>query len=419
MLSLALAYLRDRGFVTAFNIILVALGVAALALLLLLSHQLEQRFTKDAQGIDLVVGAKGSPLQLVLSAVYHLDTPTGNIPTDALALLRADPGVARVVPLALGDNFRGFRIVGTEAAFLSIQDTRLASGEMFANVGDAVVGAVAARETGLTIGQKFVGTHGLSDDGHEATPFVVTGILAPTGTVTDRLILTSVESVWAAHGIAVPGADPPPHAHEEGHHHHHDVAQPATATLDPRAGPAAEHTALLVTYRNAMAAVRLPGTINRETQYQAAAPAIETARLLSLFGSAVDGARLFAWLLALTGGLSLFVVLLSHARTREGDLALLRVMGATRLQAAGLVLTEAALIAGAGVILGLVAAHMLLGLGGLLFPTLASIGVSATLFHPGELAIAAAVLGIGLVSALLPAWRVYHQDLAPILARTT
>jgi putative ABC transport system permease protein len=421
MIRLALAYLRDRSLITAFNILLIALGVASLAVLLLVSTQVEQRFSRDSAGIDLVVGAKGSPLQLILSSVYHVDVPTGNVPTQSLELLRGDPGVARAVPLALGDSFRGARIVGTEQSFLAIHGASPAQGRMFKATGEAVVGAEAALKTGLSIGRRFTGTHGVTEDGssHDHMAFTVVGILAPTGTVTDRLILTTVDSVWAMHGIEAPGAKPAKDTHAGHDHAAHEDHDQADAILDPRGGPKPEITAILVTYRNAMAAVRLPSAINRETALQAASPATETARLLNLFGAAIDGARLFAWLVALTGLASVFVVLLSAATAREGDMALLRVMGASRAQAAGTVLIEGLVIAGAGAILGLAAAHALLGLGASLFPTLSAIGVGPRLFHPGELAIAAAVLGLGGVAAAIPALRVGGTDLAETLSRAT
>jgi len=426
MLSLAMAYLRDRGLVTILNIALLALAVATLVILLLFSSQAASRFERDSRGIDLVVGAKGSPLQLILSAVYHVDTATGNIPLESLELLRKDPGVSRVVPLALGDNFKGFRIVGTDPGFLAVHGASLAEGRLFKAVGEAVLGADVARTTGARIGQRFVGSHGLEDDesqAHAATPFTTVGILSPTGTVTDRLILTSVESVWAVHGIEEHDhAGDTSHEHGSGHGHGTTASAEAGdegAILDPRGRPEPEVTALLVTYRNAMAAIRLPAAINRQTALQAASPATETARLLELFGSVLDGARLFAWLLTLTGGLSIFVVLLSAARAREGDLALLQVMGATRMQVASVVLLEGLIIAGAGALSGVLAGHALLGVARAAFPTLADIGLSPLLFHPGELAIVASVLGIGILAALLPALTVFRTDLAQTLSRAT
>lgn len=428
MFGLALAYLRDRALTTLLNIVLLGLAVATLAILLIFSTQLTDRLERDAQGIDLVVGAKGSPLQLILSSIYHIDAPTGNIPLDSVALLRRDPAVARVVPLAMGDSFRGYRIVGTEPSYLALYGAKLDQGKLFAKAGDAVLGATAARELGAGVGQKFVGSHGFGEGegvtGHDEHPFTTVGILAPTGTVIDRLILTPVESVWDVHGIehdhdgAAHHEGEAHHEHEAGEthadHDHEEAEAPligAAGTLEP------EVTALLVSYRSALGAVRVPSFVNRQTNMQAAVPAQETARLLTLFGAGIEGARIFAWLLAATGGLAIFVALLNAARAREGDLALLRVMGATRVSVFGTILLEGLLTAAAGALLGLVTAHGALAAARALFDPLAEIGLDPWRVHPGELAIFAGVLGIGLVAALLPALRVFRVDLARTLAR--
>jgi putative ABC transport system permease protein len=411
MLGLAVSYLRDRALTTWLNIVLLALAVATLVILLLVSSQLGERFERDARGVDLVVGAKGSPLQLILSSVYHIDMPTGNIPLDSVDLLRRNRSVAEVIPLALGDSFRGYRIVGTEPGYPALYGGRLAQGRMFAKAGDAVMGGTAARELGATLGQRFVGSHGLSDEegstGHEEHPFTTVGILAPTGTVLDRLILTSIESVWDLHGIE--------HGHAEQAYEHKTHEHEEAAAHGPQLEP--EVTALLVKYRSALGAVQVPGFINRQTDMQAAVPAIETARLLSLFGAGVDGARLFGWLLAAIGGLSIFVALLNAARAREGDLALLRVMGARRGQVFGTVLLEGLLTAAAGVAIGIAAAHILLALAVRSFVSLEEIGFDPFRFHPGEAVIALAVLAIGVLAAAIPALGVFRRDPALTLAR--
>ncbi|QDX25037.1 FtsX-like permease family protein [Sphingomonas suaedae] len=428
MFNLALAYLRDRALTTLLNIVLLGLAVATLAILLIFSTQLTDRLQRDAQGIDLVVGAKGSPLQLILSSIYHIDAPTGNIPLDSVALLRRDPAVARVVPLAMGDSFRGHRIVGTEPSYLDLYGAKLDQGKLFAKAGDAVLGATAARELGAGVGQKFVGSHGFGEGegvtGHDEHPFITVGILAPTGTVIDRLILTPVESVWDVHGIehdhdgAAHHEDETRHEGKDGEahaDHDHDAEEApligAAGTLEP------EVTALLVSYRSALGAVRVPSFVNRQTNMQAAVPAQETARLLTLFGAGIEGARIFAWLLAATGGLAIFVALLNAARAREGDLALLRVMGATRVSVFGTILLEGLLTAATGALLGLLTAHGALAAARALFDPLAEIGLDPWRVHPGELMIFAGVLGIGLIAALLPALRVFRVDLARTLAR--
>lgn len=408
MLRLAFAYLWDRRFATGLNILLLALAVATLAILLLASTQAAERLTRNAQGVDLVVGAKGSPLQLILSSIYQMDQPTGNIPLSAVDLLRRDPAVAQVVPLALGDNFRGYRIVGTEPAYLHIHQAEIGDGRMFAASREAVIGADVARRLGAGVGQQFVASHGLGDSddagGHDHHPLTVVGIMRPTGSVIDRLILTPVESVWDVHGIA--------HAEEEQHDHTHPAHEPAA---QPPLQP--EVTALLVSYRNAAGAIRIPSMINRQTDMQAAVPAVETTRLLSLLGVGIDGARLFAWLLAAVGGLSIFVTLLNAASAREGDLALLRVMGASRARVFGTVLVEGLVTALAGGLLGLLFGHVALAAAMRGFPALGELGLDPWRLHPGELAILAAVAAIGLAAALIPALRVFRIDLAATLAR--
>ncbi|MCG6119885.1 MAG: FtsX-like permease family protein, partial [Blastomonas sp.] len=181
--------------------------------------------------------------------------------------------------------------------------------------------------------------------------------------------------------------------------------------------PQPEITAILVRYRNASAAMRLPTQINRQTALQAAAPASEAARLLGLFGSVIEGARLFGWLLALSAGLSLFVALWSATRAREGDLALLRVMGATPGSVFGTILVEGLAIAAIGAVGGIALAHVLMAAAASAFPTIGELGISATRFLPGEALILAAALAIGLVAAAIPAIRIFRVDLADTLAK--
>lgn len=430
MIRLALAYMRDRPLAVALNALLLAIAVASLVLLLQFAEQAGERFERDARGIDLVVGAKGSPLQLVLSSVYHIDVPTGNIPLGELERLRSDPGVARAVPLALGDNFQGFRIVGSDDQLLPLYGASMAEGRSFAKPAEAVLGAEVARRTGAKIGQKFIGSHGLETgeedgQGHDHAPFETVGILAPSGTVLDRLILTSIESVWDVHGIDHDHHGEAGQDHDENDHdghavHDHDAEAAHADEHDEEAampGMEPEITALLVRYRNASAAMRLPSQINRQSALQAAAPAAEAARLLGLFGSIIEGARLFGWLLALSAGLSLFVALWSATRAREGDLALLRVMGARPSTVFGTILIEGLLIAAIGALGGIVVAHGLIAIATASFPTLDELGLSAMRFLPGEGLILLAALAIGLVASLIPAIRIFRVDLATTLAR--
>jgi len=440
MFALVAGYLWERRLTTALNVLLVAIAVVLLTVLLVFSSQAHTRFTKDAEGVDLVVGAKGSPLQLILSSIFHIDQPTGNIPLESIDLLRRDPAVARVIPLALGDNFRGFRIVGTEHSYLGLHRAELAQGRLNEAGGEAVIGAEVARETGAGIGQRFFGSHGLGDQEgaeHEHQAFEVVGTLAPTGRVIDRLILTNVETVWDVHGIehdhedeehieGQAGETHDEHEHEAAVHAEerpdqrdaHEVEASERQGLQERGALRPEVTALLVTYRNASAAVRIPSVINRQTELQAAVPAVETARLLSLFGASVAGAQIFGWLMVAVAGLAIFVALLAAVQARAGDLALLRVMGARRGYVFGVVLAEGLAIALLGVLVGVALAYALLWLAVSNFRTLADLGFDPLTLHPGIGLIAAGVLFIAIVSALAPALRVYGADVLKTLGRS-
>jgi putative ABC transport system permease protein len=125
-LFLAWRYLWSRPLGAALNLLLLSLGLASITFLLLVGHQLNQAFERDLAGIDVVVGAKGSPMQLILSGVFHLDVPPGNVPLKAVQALEKHPLVASVIPISLGDNFRGFRIVGTSHAYLTNYQATLA-----------------------------------------------------------------------------------------------------------------------------------------------------------------------------------------------------------------------------------------------------------------------------------------------------
>jgi putative ABC transport system permease protein len=409
LLGLSLAYIRARALNAALNLVLLALGVATIVLLLLFSAQLEERLTRDARGIDLVVGAKGSPLQLILSSIYHLDFPTGNIPLAEAARWREHPLVAQAIPLALGDSFAGFRIVGSEGAYVDHYGGALAQGRLWDAPFEATLGARVAATTGLGIGDRFVGSHGLAAGGmlHGDHPYDVVGILAPGAGVLDRLILTSIDSVWLAHGI-----DPAEHALEEDHdEHEHDHAPAA-----PGEPGGLEITALLLTYNSPLAAIQLPRTINQETALQAASPAFETVRLLGLIGVGLDTLRGFGLLLIATAGLSVFIALSNAMQERRYDLAVMRTLGASRRTLLLQPLLEGLILAGGGAVLGIALGHGVVELLGRTVPDLQAMGLTGADFRIEELYLLALAIGVGALAALLPAIQAWRTDIAATLA---
>lgn len=403
-LTLAWRALRHRPLSTALNILLMAAGIAMMTFILSTATQLEDGALRDAQGIDLVVGAKGSPLQLILSSIYHVDVPTGNIPLAAQAQLQANPLVKSVIPLALGDNFHGFRIVGTSTDYIAHYDATLLKGKLFDAPMQAVFGAQAATQTGAILGASFAGSHGLSQGGelHEHAPYQVVGILKPTGTVIDRLVLTSVASVWRVHGTD-PDRDPDRDP---------DEAHPAGAE------PARELTALLVEYASPLAALSLPRWINSQPQLQAAQPAFEAARLFRMLGIGADVLRAIAIGVLLVAGLSMFVALYNALEERRTDMAILRALGASPFKLLVLLLTQGLLLAFAGAVPGWLLGHAGVAvLGTMLGGSDQNLTLSGALVLPQEAWLMLVALSVGLLAAAIPALRAYRTDIASTLAR--
>ncbi|WP_217351445.1 ABC transporter permease [Aquisalimonas sp. 2447] len=433
MARLSLAYLRRNALSATLNLLLLALGIATITVLLLFGHQMEQRLSRDAAGIDLVVGAKGSPMQLILSSIYHIDAPTGNIPMQDANWVREHPLVADTIPLALGDSYRGFRIVGTSHQYAAHYGGTPRRGEMWQDDMEAVLGADAAERTNLGVGDRFVGVHGIAADGaaggevHDDHPYRITGVLERTGTVLDRLILVSVPSVWQVHdhdhdhddeehsdsGEHAYEDEAPEHVHEDDHEDHNgDDAAAEHGHDDER-----ELTALLVQYQSPLAAVTLPRVVNSRGALQAAAPAYETARLMRMLGVGMNTLQAFGWMLVLAAGLGVFIGLYNALKNRRYDLALMRALGASRGKLFLHVMCEAVLLALAGALLGLLLGHLAAEVLGQMFRHTQQLNMTGLVFVPQQLWLVAMAVGVGALAALIPAIRAYRTDIAETLSR--
>jgi putative ABC transport system permease protein len=403
LMRLAWRLLWARPLGTALNLLLLTLGLASLAFVLQARERVDRAFERDLAGIDAVVGAKGSPLQLILAGVFHLDVPPGNIALADAQRLATHPQVAQLIPLSLGDNLQGFRIVGTTPDYPAHFGATLVQGAWWRAPMQAVLGAEAARRTGLAVGAVFAGAHGLGAGGavHDQTPYQVSGVMAPCACVLDRLVLTATESVWQVHDDlhATGGMDPT------------ERAELQAALAEDR-----EITLALVRYRTPLAAASFPRFVNQQTPMQAAAPAVEVTRLLGLVGVGTQVLRALAATLLVVAALSVFIALWGAVRERRADLALLRLLGAPPRRVAALLLCQAvwlAALASALALLGTRALTLAAAWRWRDLPVAAWLQVDAA--PMAWLPVPLLAFSVALLAALIPAVGAYRVDVHSLL----
>jgi putative ABC transport system permease protein len=382
------------------SLLLFALGVGLVSFLLLLNRQMQENFEKNLANIDLVLGAKGSPLQLILCSMYHIDSPTGNIKFKEIQpfLNPNHPLIEKAIPLSLGDSYQGYRIAGTNASFSDLYQAKTAEGRLFNAPLEATIGAAAASATGLKLNAEFSSSHGLINDGLDNTHeqnFKVVGIFEPTGSVIDQLILTPLESIWQVHEA---------HHHEEEEEHEEEELS---------------ITSLLVRYRSKtnFQVLNLPRNINENTNMQAAVPAIEMNRLYSMLGLGEQALRSLALVIILVSGLSIFISLFNSLKERRYELALMRVMGASRFRLFAQILLEALLLSFIGCVLGILFSHCSMQLFATYMQSSFRYTFTGWRFLTEEYFLIIAALSIGVVAGILPAIMAFRTDISKTLGK--
>jgi putative ABC transport system permease protein len=415
LLSLVWNYLKARPLNTIINILLLSLGIAVITVLLLFNKQLEQKINDNARGIDLVIGAKGSPLQLILCNIFHVDFPTGNIKLAEAERFAKNRLVKKAIPLALGDSYQTFRIVGTNADYPALYKAELSNGKWWNKNLEVTIGSNVAQFSGLKIGDHFASAHGLTAGGHAHNEhqYEVVGIMKHSNSVMDNLMLTNVESIWEMHeeGDEI-------HSAEEVSVHEDSIAvhSPLVPSV-ARGDSTKEVTSVLIQYRSPMGAVQLPRMVNSQSSLQAASPVFETARLFSILGVGVDILMGFAYVLIAISALSIFIALYNSLKERRYDLAIMRAMGATRSKLLVSILLEGILLTLVGSMIGLVLGHgVVMLITGILEQTQKA-GISGIVFYPQEWIILVGSLLLGVVCSVIPAVQAYRTDISRVLSQ--
>lgn len=413
LLKISLANLKEKKLNSFLSAMLLTLGIGMISLLLLLNKQLDEQFRRNIRGIDMVVGAKGSPLQLILSSIYQIDAPTGNVSLAEVNSLKRNPFVKTVIPLSMGDNYKGFRIVGTTPKYVEHFQAKVAEGTLFSQPMDVTLGSKVAKNSGLKIGDTFASSHGLDSDGeaHHDKKYKVVGIFGSTGSVVDQLVLTNFESVWEIHEHAKEKEDTAPAenikendpAHEEEMaEEHHDEEKQVTSAL--------------IQFRNPMGLITIPRQINENTSMQAALPSIEINRLFSLLGVGMDTLRALALVIIIIAGVSVFISLYNSLKERKYEMALMLSMGATRTKLFLMLLLEGLILAVTGYLSGI----FLSRIGLFLFSRAAEqdfhYSIREFSLLPEEIYLLFGALILGLLAAALPSLGIYRLNISRTLA---
>ena len=433
---------------TLLSIILLTASVAIITLLILLQNQFEKKFNSNIDGIDLVLGAQGSPLQLILSSVYQVDAPTGNIDYTEAKKWMDHPFVETAIPLAFGDNYRGFRIVGTTEDYLKKYGAKIQQGKIFNKNFEVVVGSAVAEKMQLKIGDTFYGSHGDSEEGevHKDHAYKVVGIASKTEKVVDNLILCNIQSVWAMHDHE--HAEGEAHDHEEHDHHDHEAMAEAHDNHDEHMHDEAvvsdhdhEHhdhdaeeahnhteeahiseegkeiTAVLIKMKNKPALLSWQFMIPMNTKMQAASPGREINRLFGLFGIGLQALQYLAYGIMLISGISIFIALYNTLKERKYEFALLRVNGASRLQLLALVLIESLLLCVTGFLFGTIVGRI-----ALVLISGSSEEEFKMSFNPFEFVwekegyLFLLTIFVGILAAVIPAVKAYSLNISKTLA---
>ncbi|MFC3813146.1 ABC transporter permease [Lacihabitans lacunae] len=374
------------------SILLMTFGIAVISLLINTTKQIQEKFSKNVSGIDMVIGAKGSPLQVILAGIYQIDSPTGNIPLDETMAIGRNPLIKEILPLSMGDNFKGLRITGCSPKYLNHFNAEFDNGHIFKDQLDVVLGASSAQKLNLKLNDTFVSAHGLDEEGekHNENKYKVVGILKYNNSVLDNLILTDLSSIWLMH--------------EEGH-------------VD---GEVEEHpkeiTTALVKFRSPLGLLTIPRNINQNTKMQAALPSIEINRLFELMGIGMDVLKWLAYAIIIISGVSVFVTLYNALKERKYEMALMMTMGGKRSLLFLMLLLEGIFLSLSGFIFGMLFSRIGLFLISKSVSDTYHYSIDTMQIQTEEIFLLIAALLVGIFAALIPSIGIYKIDISKTLA---
>ena len=412
-LQLAWRSLVNRRSTALLTIGAIAVSVALLSGVQKLRTAAREGFTSTVSGVDLIVGARSGPVNLLLYSVFRVGDATANVSWESYQLVAKHRDVAWTIPISLGDSHRGFRVLGTTPAYFDHyriaggRPLQFAEGKQFAARQDAVVGADVARALGYRLGSEIVIAHGAADVSfaeHGDAPFHVVGILARTGTPVDRAVHISLDALTAIHD----GAG----HHEEEHHDgdgHSAEEHAQIEELTPKS-----ITAFFVGMRDRTAILTMQRALNEfpREPLLAIIPGVALKQLWDLIGVADRALLVIAAFVVLAGLLGMLTAILVSLNERRREMAILRSVGARPRHVFTLMVAEAGILASAGVAAGVALTYGLLAAAQPVLTARYGIFVPLSGLNATDVAILAGIVAAALVMGLWPAWRAYRNTLA-------
>ncbi len=396
--------IKQRSLSSLLTMLSIMLGVALVTAIILLRQESEEAFNQTAAGYELIVGPKGSSLQLTLNTVYQIGMPIQNMPLSTYELLKNDKRVKLAVPYVLGDNFKNFRLIGTvpeiftEFEFKKGLKYKISPGRIFENDFEAVIGSETSQKTGLKAGDTFTGSHGVDSyegaENHEEYKFKVTGILEKTFTAADKVIFVTMNSVWKIH------------------HHEEENNKDTTSVLKNEN----TITSILLKLKNPVYFDLVRRQIN-DNKYeginaQAVLPVLEIKQLFDIIGNINSILLVIAYLVIFVAAISILVSLYNSMNERKRDIAIMRSLGATKFTILKIIVLEGALISFTGALSGVLAGHLAIFIMKNKISDLAGIQISGTNFNVFELYIFAGTVLLGVLVSMIPALKAYKTDVA-------
>lgn len=429
--TIALESLKRRRHTAILTLVSITISICLLLSVDIIRTQVKSSFTRTVSGVDLIVGAPSGQLNLLLSSVFNIGTPTKGIEWDSVESLSSNKQVSWFIPLSLGDTHKGFRVVGTTNRFFTyfkygnMQPLSFAHGNAFNAPRSAVIGADIASSLGYSVGDNIVISHGLGNvsfNNHDAHPFIVSGVLEKTGTPVDKAVYVTLEGLEGAHSnhtssnlssMRTLRKATPTHASDMQHEHEHDNANNSKSDYNSDAFEPQQVSVVMIGLKHRVAALQLQYQVNqnKDTPLMAILPGMALAELWQIMGNIEALLLALSALIVVCALIGLATMQLATMRERYQEIAVLRTIGAGPLTLLLLIQIEAMLIATAGIIMSLVLVTGLMEITGPWLSSKYGLFISSPLFGQSSIFIIGLVLASTYVVSLFPALAAYKRGL--------